>query len=42
MTYYAALDVGLHKTAACIVDEDGAVQMERMTTQEMDYLLQVR
>jgi hypothetical protein len=39
MTYYAALDVGLHKTAVCIVDEDGAVLAERMIASEVDDLI---
>ena len=39
MTYYAALDVGLHKTAVCIVDEDGAVLAERMVASEVDALV---
>ena len=39
MTYYAALDVGLHERAVCIVDADGAVLAERMIASEVDDLI---
>ncbi len=36
MTYYAALDVGLHNTAVCIVDGDGDIVLERSVASEVD------
>ncbi len=36
MTYYAALDVGLHTTAVCIVDGDGEIQLEKRLASEVD------
>ena len=39
MTYYAALDVGLHATALCIVDGDGALVLERNVASDVDELV---
>ena len=39
MTYYAALDVGLHNTAVCIVDGDGDIVLERSVASEVDDLV---
>ncbi len=39
MTYYAALDVGLHNTAVCIVDGDGDIVLERSIASEVDDLV---
>jgi hypothetical protein len=34
MTYYAALDVSLRSVAICIIDNQGAVHLERTVTSE--------
>jgi transposase len=34
MTYYAGLDVSLEQTAVCVVDEAGAVVLERRAATE--------
>lgn len=36
MPHFAGLDVGLHKTALCIVDGDGKVLLERSLASEID------
>lgn len=36
MPYFAGLDVGLHKTALCIVDGEGKVWLERSLPSEID------
>lgn len=36
MPHFAGLDVGLHKTALCIVDESGTVLLERSLASEID------
>ena len=36
MTYYAALDVGVRSLALCIIDDDGAVRLERSLPSEVD------
>ena len=35
MTYYAALDVGLRAVALCIVDDTGAVRLEKSLPSEV-------
>ena len=39
MTYYAALDVSVRTVAICIVDQEGALQLERSVRSELADIL---
>ena len=39
MTYYAALDVSVRTVAICIVDQEGAIQLERSVRSELADIL---
>lgn len=41
MTLYAALDVSVRTVAICIVDQEGAIQIERSVRSELPDILKV-
>ena len=41
MTFYAALDVSVRTVAICIVDQEGAIRLERSVRSELPDILKV-